>query len=186
MSEIEQDQQLGRWPGEAERAPLTEALRELWQMASRDCYDYPSKSHEDPCQCERCIAVRALEAIQGALYPVVRSLTPDRIDSGYRERMFFEAWVAENERNRCINGGRGTLEILCKSLGPITQRDMDVATAVVQWLGTSCGGAFLFDVQRKIDAVNREASRMRMQRLDQWRANADTAGGFTNVEKVTP
>lgn len=182
MTAIEHDQKLGKWPGEAERGPLTDALRELWQVAYRDCYD--SSRDESKCDCDRCIAVRAIEKIQGALYPTVRSLTPERLDWGFRERLFFEAWIAANERHRCVNGGRGTLEILCESLGPITQRDMDVASTVIQWLGTNCGQSFLHDVERKIKQVDDEARKLRTERLDQWKADVNAKAGFTTVAKA--
>lgn len=171
---LEDHQQLGKWPGEQERKPITDAMRELWEIASRDCYEAPA--YIENCNCERCVASRAVRVMQAALYPKVRSLTPERLKSGYAELLFFEAWKAANERVRGINGGRGTLEILLEELGPITQRDMDVASTVIQWLGTNCGGAFLRDVERQIERIRDEGSKIRNERMQKVVASVDSIG----------
>lgn len=181
MNDLQNDQKLGRWPGEQERQPLVDALRELSSLAWRDCYGSEARDNDRQCSCETCIAKRAIEATEALLYPTVRSLTPERManGTGFRERLFFEAWRDANKRRRHVNGGCGTLELLVQSLGPITQRDMDVATAVVQWLGTSCGGSFLDDVQKSIKRVQEEASRSRIERLESFHGRTT---GFGTVE----
>jgi hypothetical protein len=168
------NQQFGRWPGEQERQPITDAINELASIANQDCWDAPN--YKEDCTCDRCVCVRAVEAMRSVLYPVVRSLSPERIESGFPERLFFEAWKETNVRRRGFNGGRGTLEILCKDLGPVTQRDMDVATAVMQWLGTSCGTGFLHEVQRQIERVREEGRKHCRDAMKRVRGESDAIG----------
>lgn len=101
------------------------------------------------------------------------SLSPERLKhpAGVAERIFTDLWGKENDRKLGINGGMALLEILLdkeKTLpgslrlrvpSDITQRDAEVAASVIQWLGTNCGQAFLFTVEKKIgkrDKINRE------------------------------
>lgn len=147
-------QRIGTWPGDAERGPLAEAAKELWEVAYQDCIYAPNVP--DKCDCTSCVGKRALAAIEGLLYPQVRSLYPERFNTGFRERLYVEAWAKDNERKPWLNSGRGILELLVKPLGPITQRDMDVATAVIQWLGTNVGMGFLKGVELQINRVEQQ------------------------------
>jgi hypothetical protein len=83
------------------------------------------------------------------------------------ERAFVQEWKKINQRVRWLNGGYGSLELILnkepssntargiipKQVSPVTQRDADVATAVIQWLGTSCGDAFLRDCHKRIEKL---------------------------------
>lgn len=169
-------QQYGRWPGDQERKPIADAVRELWEIGIRDCYGSEASDHGKPCTCETCIVKKAIEALEGVLYPVVRSLRPERLEQGFPEMMFFEAWKETNKRVRFLNYGRGTLEHLIEELGPVTQRDMDVATAVVQWLGTNVGGCFLREVQQQIERVHQEGRKLINERLGRIHGEPDKHG----------
>lgn len=131
----------------------------------------------DDNECEHCIATRIAMKIERVLYPVVRSLHEHRNHGP--ERVFFEKWLQENKRVRGLNHGWGLLELILSTetrgglvggLEPvpatITQRDMDVATAVIQWLGTNCGCSFLRSCEREIDE----------QRMERQKSQTHTIG----------
>jgi hypothetical protein len=104
--------------------------------------------------------------LQNLDYPIVRSVV-----SGHRcygpERVFFEAWAKENERKPGLNGGHGALELIMSDdpnryPADISQRDMDVATEVVQWLGTNCGLSMIRTCEAEIS---------RREKLERCRGN---------------
>lgn len=88
-----------------------------------------------------------------------------RLRHGYAERMYFLKWEAQNKRERCLNGGFGTLELLLAPyesdknsllpsyVPPISQRDAVVAATVIQWLGTNCGQGFMHECEHRIKAI---------------------------------
>lgn len=131
---------LGRAIGLAEnwrQRAVQRAIDELQEIACRDCYDDGAGGKDDlGCTCERCIASRALEQLHAAIFPVVRSLRPDRLTRA--ELVYFEVWAKMND-HRAVE--RSLLEILLD--GEVSQRDMDVASAIVQWLGTNVGRSFV-------------------------------------------
>lgn len=147
---------------------LVEAINEMADIADRDCYG--SDRDADPCDCDTCAAKRAIAKLNKIRLPVVRSLQEYRCS--HAERVYFDAWVDQNTRKPGLNGGYGTLELILRgerdeSLpkwgshmpAHVSQRDMDVATTVVQWLGTNCGRCF-------IDQCEREWEKRREERRD--------------------
>lgn len=98
----------------------------------------------------------------------IRSPAPDRL-SHYPEWVFVDEWRKQNERVGCVNSGFRLLELLLateswQSHLPkrtnwipqiVSQRDADVATAVIQWLGTACGRGFVFQCESRINRSRR-------------------------------
>lgn len=78
------------------------------------------------------------------------------------EKVFVDKWKKENARISGINGGYGALELLLnknkthkyffleREVTDISQRDVEVATTVIQWLGTNCGKCFLHECEQEI------------------------------------
>lgn len=132
-----------------------EAIGILSELTQRDCFcdDLPENS-----KCETCIAREASAKIERLAYPVVRSVvSEDRLNGP--ERVFYERWIHENRRVIGLNGGCGALELIMSDdpnnhRAQISQRDMDVATAVVQWLGTNCGRSFIWECEAEIKRRN--------------------------------
>lgn len=126
---------------------LEKALATLWDVAERDCY---CEDGDNSYKCDYCVAQEARELIEKAIYPVVRTLNPERLS--FAEKVYFEKWLDENTRKRGINGGCGLLELILGRDGrrdTITQRDMDVATTLFQWLGTACGRATVHECEQE-------------------------------------
>ncbi len=76
---------------------------------------------------------------------------PERQKYNVWEHSYAKKWKEENTRKPGLNGNRGVLEILLsddKNRWQLTERDAYVAGTVVQWLGTSCGSCFLWEVER--------------------------------------
>lgn len=124
------------------------ALGVLSELCMSSCYC----EDRDGELCDYCTARKADEHIQKLAYPVVRSIREDRLD--YAERVFFEKWLDENTQKRGINHGCGLLELLLsddpsKHVARVSQRDMDVATTVIQWLGTNGGRCFIESCERE-------------------------------------
>lgn len=177
-----EDQQIGRWPGDQERQDLAFAMSELFEMAYPDCYGSDNLDQGKKCDCSTCVAKRARTAIRKVLYPEVRSLAPKRLQFGVREKVFFEVWKRENQRSLGVNYGRGILEILIEELGPVVQRDMDVATAVIQWLGTNCGQAFLHTIENETKRIREEAKKSQAEATSNLTAVIDKHGLERPVE----
>lgn len=127
------------------------AIETLGELTRRDCF---CDDHDGGHKCETCIAREAVAKLERLCYPVVRSaVSEDRLNGP--ERVFYERWIHENRRVRGLNGGCGALELIMSEdpnnhRAPISQRDMDVATAVVQWLGTNCGRGFIWECDAEI------------------------------------
>jgi len=89
------------------------------------------------------------------------------------ERIFIAQWIRAQERHGALNSGYGTLELLLAPKPPqatwqpwadrtvpsVSQRDADVAAAVIQWLGTGCGLCFLQECERKIEKARERCHR---------------------------
>lgn len=141
------------------------AIETLSELTNRSCFceDFG----DGVTKCETCIVREAVAKLERLCYPVVRSVaSEDRLNGP--ERVFFERWVHENRRSPGLNGGCGALELIMSSdpnnhRAPISQRDMDVATAVVQWLGTNCGNAFIWECNAEI------ARRHELDSRKEWR-----------------
>ena len=127
---------------------LDVAISYLLPLSQQDCY---GATCTDPCDCQICEIRKAVETLQQISNPVVRSLRPQRLN--YAELVYFDAWVKINAENR---GQHGLLAVLMRQLPQtellaeyVSQRDMDVASTVVQWLGTNCCGAFVSQCERE-------------------------------------
>ena len=71
------------------------------------------------------------------------------------EQVYAEQWEKRNRRVSGINHGFTYLEwLLCPEMQEypeeVSIRDVRVAAAVIQWLGTNCGGAFVHECERII------------------------------------
>ncbi|MDO8795391.1 MAG: hypothetical protein Q7J25_12300 [Vicinamibacterales bacterium] len=87
--------------------------------------------------------------------PVHASFHEDRLRHGIPERIYAEHWKSLNVRSPGVNHGYTYLEWILtpsgRAPGPVSQRDASVAAAVIQWLGTNCGMAFLQSAERAIE-----------------------------------
>lgn len=144
---------------------LTEAIDDLTLATDTDddchcCTDEDCTPDAPRCSLNRSRA--ALRRIWQAFEFEIRSTWPTRL-SHYPEWAFVEEFRRLNVRQPGVNRGYRTLEMILgqprekrtlDTLGTtpaiVTQRDADVATAVIQWLGTNCGLSFLSQVERKI------------------------------------
>lgn len=147
---------------EREMKILVDAFDTLQASADREdgCCD-DDCTIERPC-CDGMRAKRARLEIDRLLTPKPESLHPERLTNP-AERVFFEKWQRENERSHGLNGNMTTLEwVMCPSSqkhpDPVSERDMQVATAVVQWLGTACGLGFLSECESEIRKERAEFS----------------------------
>lgn len=143
---------------------LEEAHGAMWYLAERDCdCDFmDGVPTDDRTSCDVCQARRAIRRLDAILEPRWESSTPSRM-TNLPERVFVEKWRKENNRVNGFNGGRGALEILLARkwrrsfvglaepiVQHVSQRDMEVATTVIQWLGTNCGSCFLQQCEDEI------------------------------------
>lgn len=158
----------------------------LWGVDS-DCYGSSYKEEGKPCDCTACCIKEAKRKLLAIWLPTVRSLHPNRLN--YAELIYYEAWVKENTRERGLNHGYGLLELIlrtpeqvkedakrfgnsiCGGVTPgfVSQRDMDVATAVVQWFGTNCGRCFIENCEK--EAKKRQAERREFEHVTHMRAH---------------
>ena len=136
----------------------------ILHLSDRDCdCDWQDGvPTDDTTSCDVCQARRAQRALDQVLDPEWKSCSPERM-TNLEERVYVEEWRKENVRHPGINGGYGTLELLLvkqyrKDLIArhrpvvlhVTQRDMEVAASIVQWLGTNCGLGFLQRCEERI------------------------------------
>lgn len=148
---------------------LLEGIAHLERISDRDdecdCFDDRSQCTDERPHCDLRRARAALRAINNAFEFTIRSTWPERL-TNYPEWVFLERFKEENKRDRCINHGHRMLELLLghperrrSAVGGmvsdtvpeiVTQRDADVASTVIQWLGTSCGIGFLSECERQI------------------------------------
>lgn len=103
---------------------------------------------------------------------------PDRIipieghpDWNVWEQSFAAVWEKQNEPSPGLNYGHGLLQDLMISTlkyenpfkSPsevwVTDRERKIVAMVVQWLGTSCGRSFLYEVQREAQRRHGEAGK---------------------------
>lgn len=92
------------------------------------------------------------------------------------ERIYAAAWHRYNRKHFAVNNGYRALELILhpECTGPVppaSRRDATVAACVIQWLGTSCGLAFIAACEREIEAsLQRDSDRQTLERLrEQWR-----------------
>lgn len=177
---------------------LTAARRWLAEQADTDCYcvGIGQTPTSDDC-CDSCRAREALRQLDQVLEPRPRSLHPERLTNP-TERVYYEHWLKTNER---LNHGATTLEWILSTApnrpGRPTQRDWDVATAVIQWLGTNCGNGFVRECEAKIQRLDdlpeglRRPNlfmgpyRLRSERLDPGEESAarNIATSFLSIEE---
>lgn len=104
----------------------------------------------------------ALEQLRAFLEPAHDSLHHGR-QVNQPERLFIQHWQTLNRRDPAVNNGYTALELILHPEGQamparrVSQRDAEVAASVIQWLGTSCGKAFLSTVERDIDRQHAES-----------------------------
>jgi hypothetical protein len=148
---------------DAERDDLCRAYDSLAYLADQECYcdgeDKQVCGIEDP-RCDSARARRSQHLIDRVLSPPMESLQPKRLTSP-AERVYFETWRKENERQPWLNSGYTTLEwILCpddqKRPDGVSRRDALVATSVIQWLGTNGGASFMRQCERRIERERAE------------------------------
>lgn len=145
---------------------IENAIGTLQDLAIRDCMcdDYDVAKTDDRRFCESCRARDAVRDLERALTPNIESLQPGRMRN-YSERIFVEQFRKECVAEPGVNGGWGLLELILvpdstpisgfghpQHVPHVSQRDAHVAASVIQWLGTSCGRAFIHTCERKIDA----------------------------------
>ncbi len=123
--------------------------------------------------CDHCHGVESLRELERMLNPEHRTVNPDRLGNP-AEAIYLQHWRKQQETSPHVNNGVGTLEAILTPtrqtqgdgarmwIGSayyhpmVSQRDAEVAASVVQWLGTNCGGAFVFECERMVKAA-REA-----------------------------
>lgn len=96
--------------------------------------------------CSEMHTKAAMRAIRNILDPPMKSLHPTRTAFSDSERVFLEEWQKENDRTYTTPLLNMLLRPEKDKDGPpvrITQRDAEVATTIIQWLGTNCGGCFV-------------------------------------------
>lgn len=154
---------------EQEKKLIEQALSNLSQADTDHWCDSSECNIDTPC-CSAMHNRAAARKLRAVIDPEMRSLHPNRLTHA-PERIYFERWQNENERHSAVNGNHTALElILCPpelqpkdfaSYGLVprpSQRDADVATAIIQWLGTNCGHAFVLDCEARIEKERAERS----------------------------
>lgn len=111
-------------------------------------------------KCRDMHVLAALKRLESVLEPSHEGLHPKRLAND-AERIYAERWKKDNERHNWLNSGFTLIEhILCpegkRRPDRVSIRDAQVAAAVVQWLGTSCGLCFVRECERRIDEARAE------------------------------
>lgn len=137
--------------------------------------------HDEGCTlekpyCETQKARRARRELDRLMNPPLESLHPERLRNP-AERIYHEVWAKDNTRSPGWNSGFTTLEwILCpegqRHPSPVTHRDAQVATSVIQWLGTNCGLALVREAERRINEERAERAN-----IEGYAVNRDPAEG---------
>ena len=143
---------------------LSKAHDALIHAASMDCdCDLDGSPMGEGSNCTTCDARRAMEHIVRVLDPISESCSPNRM-TNLEERIYVEEWREICKRRTGIDGGYGTLELLLVKkyrkniisgrhdpiVEHVTQRDYEVATSVIQWLGTNCGASFINQCEQRV------------------------------------
>lgn len=144
-----------------------------------DSCDDDECTEENP-KCQDMEMRVALKNLESVLNPDYRSLNPDRLGNP-AEDVFVRRWQKENERVSSVNHGYASLELILTPtrirresprgwhdspyyVPPVSQRDAEVATTVIQWLGTSCGLSFMLECEREIKEAKAERRDMEHER----------------------
>jgi hypothetical protein len=167
---------------EKQKALIEEALSNLSQADTDHWCDSSECNIDTPC-CSAMHNRAAARKLRALIDAEMVSLHPNRLTNP-AERIYFDAWVKENIRHGHVNGNHTALElILCPPKGqPVnfvndgkvprpSQRDAEVATAIIQWLGTNCGHGFVLECERRIDQERAERSQFGVMsdRFSEWR-----------------
>lgn len=151
-----------------ERELLKIAFDQLSEIADRDCNcEYEDSSPTAKYKCDTCQTRQARLNIARVLDPKLESAQPNRMRNA-AERI----WVEEYRRENASHYDDDPLFTLRATLatdkelkeaqkrGPgarfnndITARDAQVATSVIQWLGTACGASFVRRCQLEVGAA---------------------------------
>ena len=152
-----------------DRQLLEEAMGLLEYPAGMDHWCDDDECAIDNPRCSDMHMRAALEKLETLADPKMKTIHPSRL-TNLAERIFFEEWCKENVRQSHLNHGFTTLEhILDPSIEshrnsdsrrPLpprpSQRDADVATTLIQWLGTNCGRGFIERCERRIERESAE------------------------------
>lgn len=152
----------------------------------------------DPCDCDgrerdACTVTsplcssrkleRARLLASGLIEPTYGGLHPERLRHfGTAEVVYIQHWQRQQIRQAGVNSGMTMLEGILKPAAQAwverpSQRDADVATAVIQWLGTNCGQAFVSECEREV--AERRADRRAMD--TQWTLSSIQQRGQAQV-----
>jgi hypothetical protein len=140
-------------------------------------------------QCGGRKQMMAARRLRELLEPTYTGLHPERIRTGPAERAYVERWQRENIRQRGVNSGMTLLEGILKPGGQQwvdrpSQRDADVATTVIQWLGTNVGRAFVDEVERDISQNQALRRKLDHQLVDQRRMDPTQLGQYQAVADI--
>jgi hypothetical protein len=150
---------------------IEESLSLLAQADTDHWCDSKECSIDTPC-CSAMYNRAAARSLRAIIDPEMTSLHPNRLTNP-AERVYFDRWKRENERHSAVNGSHTALELIlcppekqatdftgrCDAPRP-SQRDAEVATAIIQWLGTNCGHAFVLECEKQIGEERAERSEM--------------------------
>lgn len=123
---------------------------------------------------------------QTMLPPKPRAVRRDRLNKPKKtrheignvnpERIFLARWIGMNRKP--WNYGQPLLELLLKYAGvdpPYTQRDHDIASTLMQWLGTNVGGGYLHECQRELELAREKANAQADEFFQEARVLRETA-----------
>lgn len=136
----------------------------LQYPAGMDHYCEEADCDIDNPKCTEMHVKAALYHLREVLDPPMIGISPDRTSWSDAERIIVEEWEKENERSPGRNYGARLIEILLcpqpKSgaiddyrAKRISKRDAEVATTIIQWLGTNVGSCFLNTCEKRIAAA---------------------------------
>ena len=153
-----------------QKAMVEDALALLAQADGEHYCDNKECSIDTPC-CETMYN-RAARKLRAIIDPPMVSIHPNRLTNA-PERIYFDQWKKLNEQHGHVNGSHTALELIlcppekqatdfmgnCDAPRP-SHRDAEVATSIIQWLGTNCGRAFVDGCERQIEKERAERSEM--------------------------
>lgn len=143
----------GRNISEADAQALQWMAEIAERKADEGCY-MPTPCNPEQPDCRPCRARHALQKLERLIEFECRTRHPERLISE-AERIYFDEWMKANQRHPAINHGTRLLENvlnpdLSKPAPPVPQHDAEIATTLIQWLGTSCGRSFIDQCEERI------------------------------------
>lgn len=105
-------------------------------------------------RCTPCFAREAVKQLERLIDYECRTRHPERLTCE-PERIYFDEWMKANRRDPARNHGVRLLEAilnpdLSQPAPAVSQHDAEIATTVIQWLGTSIGRAFIDTCEQRI------------------------------------